>query len=95
MYIHGTSLNVAVFGRLLTVSSLNGVFQSAEIGIHTIITSSVYIYIDRAQDYPESKQIMAKLAGKNQHLRKINISEVGSLCCVKHRGNIMYREEST
>jgi hypothetical protein len=50
---------------------------------------------DRAQDYPESKQIMAKLTGKNQYLRKINISEVGSLCCVKHRGNIMYREEST
>jgi hypothetical protein len=49
----------------------------------------------RAQDYPESKQIMAKLAGKNQHLRKINISEVGGLCCVKHRGNNMYREEST
>jgi hypothetical protein len=36
---------------------------------------------------------MAKLAGKNQYLRKINISEVGGLCRVKHRGNIMYREE--
>jgi hypothetical protein len=38
---------------------------------------------------------MAKLAGENQHLRKINISEVGSLCCVKHWGNNVYREEST
>jgi hypothetical protein len=52
------------------------------------------IIIHRAQDYPESKQIMAKLAGKNQYLRKTNISEVGSLCCAKYRGNIMYREES-
>jgi hypothetical protein len=42
-----------------------------------------------------SNQIMAELAGKNQHLRKINISEIGSLCYVKHKGNIMYREEST
>jgi hypothetical protein len=49
----------------------------------------------RAQDHPESKQILAKLAGKNQHLRKTNISEVGSLCCVKYVGYIMYREEST
>jgi hypothetical protein len=56
----------------------------------------LHYVIDKAQDCPESKQIMAKLAGKNQYLRKItSISEVGSLCCVKHRGNIMYREEST
>jgi hypothetical protein len=57
-----------------------------------------YPYVlTRAQDYPESKQILAKLAGKNRHLRKANISEVGStssLCCVKYRGYIMYGEES-
>jgi hypothetical protein len=50
---------------------------------------------NRAQDHPESKQILAKLAGKNQHLRKTNISEVGSLCSVKFMGYNMYREKNT
>jgi hypothetical protein len=47
-----------------------------------------------AQDRPESKQILAKLAGKNQHLRKANISEVGSLCSVKFMGCNMYRKKT-
>jgi hypothetical protein len=51
----------------------------------------IIIYYSRAQDHPESKQILAKLAGKNQHLRKTNISEVGSLCSVKSMGYNMYR----
>jgi hypothetical protein len=37
--------------------------------------------------------ILAKLAGKNQHLRKTNISEVGSLCGVKSMGYNMYRKK--
>jgi hypothetical protein len=45
-------------------------------------------------DSPESKQILAKLAGKNQHLRKANISEVGSLCSVKFMGCNMYRKKT-
>src|SRR4029077_5471203 len=47
-----------------------------------------------AQDRPESKQILAKLAGKNQHLRKANISEVGSLCSGKFLGRSMYSKKA-
>jgi hypothetical protein len=50
-------------------------------------------WYSQSQDHPESKQILAKLAGKNQHLRKTNISEVGSLCSVKSMGYNMYRKK--
>jgi hypothetical protein len=45
----------------------------------TYSTNACNIIWNGAQDCPESKQIIAKLEGKNQYLRKINISEVGSL----------------
>src|SRR4029077_10659881 len=38
--------------------------------------------------------LRTKLAGKNQHLRKANISEVGSLCSVKFMGCNMYRKKT-
>jgi hypothetical protein len=56
--------------------------------------SNIIFNLDRAQDRPESKQILAKLAGKNQHLRKANISEVGSLCSAKFMGCSIYRTKT-
>src|SRR4029077_20934629 len=65
--------------------------------IHNLMFYSICCILigqpDRAQDHPGSKQILAKLAGKNQHLRKTNISEVGSLCSVKSMGYNMYRKK--
>src|SRR4029077_8143041 len=65
--------------------------------IHNLMFYSICCILigqpDRAQDHPGSKQILAKLAGKNQHLRKTNISEVGSLCNVKSMGYNMYRKK--
>jgi hypothetical protein len=74
----------------------HGLDQSVPLSTGPAAAAAAPIHVrSRAQDRPESKQILAKLAGKNQHLRKANISEVGSLCSVKFMRCNMYRKEKT
>jgi hypothetical protein len=52
-----------------------------------------HMYMPNSIAYIYMIAVLAKLAGKNQHLRKANISEVGSLCSVKFMGYNMYRKK--